>query len=100
MDTQANALPSLTPAQLAGRLGRIDAPLVFDVRKAPAFDATSRVIASAIRVAPEQVPAAGRLIGRDRSVIVYCVHGHEVSQGAARALGEAGFNASFLEGGI
>jgi hypothetical protein len=31
---------------------------------------------------------------------VYCVHGHEVSQNAAKALRDAGFNACFLDGGI
>src|SRR4029434_2915478 len=34
------------------------------------------------------------------SAVVYCVHGHEVSQGAARALQDLGFAASYLEGGL
>jgi rhodanese-related sulfurtransferase len=100
MDTHPTDLPSITPAQLAGRLGRASAPLVFDVRKMPAFDAASRAIAGAVRVAPDLVPAAFPLIESDRAVVVYCVHGHEVSQNAARALRQAGFAASFLEGGI
>jgi rhodanese-related sulfurtransferase len=33
-------------------------------------------------------------------MVVYCVHGHEVSQSAARTLRELGFKAQYLEGGI
>ena len=33
-------------------------------------------------------------------VVVYCVHGHEVSQGAAATLREAGVDAVYLEGGF
>src|SRR5262249_14394145 len=36
----------------------------------------------------------------DRSVVVYCVHGHEVSQQTAVALGGAGVDVRYLEGGI
>src|SRR5205814_10684183 len=32
--------------------------------------------------------------------VVYCVHGHEVSQNAARALAQSGIPARYLEGGI
>jgi hypothetical protein len=37
---------------------------------------------------------------RGRPVVVYCVHGHEVSQGAAAALAAIGVEARYLEGGI
>ena len=33
-------------------------------------------------------------------VVVYCVHGHEVSQGIAAALSEDGLDAGYLIGGI
>jgi hypothetical protein len=33
-------------------------------------------------------------------VVVYCVHGHEVSQGVTSALRTAGVDAAYLEGGI
>ena len=61
--------------------------------------------ASASRRRPDQGRAAarsraawrsgGRRCPRGASVVVYCVHGHEVSQNAAKALG-----ARYLEGGI
>src|ERR687891_617863 len=34
------------------------------------------------------------------AAIVYCVHGREVSQGAAAVLSEAGVAARYLEGGL
>jgi len=34
------------------------------------------------------------------SAVVYCIHGHEVSQNAAKVLNELGFNAQYLDGGI
>jgi Fe-Mn family superoxide dismutase len=36
----------------------------------------------------------------DRDVVVYCVHGHEVSRAAALRLRAAGHRARFLRGGV
>ena len=93
-------LPFLSPQQVADRLGRAASPLIFDVRKAPAFDAASRVISGAMRFLPDHVAEVIPQLNRKRSVVVYCVHGHEVSQGAARALRADGIDASVLEGGL
>lgn len=106
MDTASSSDSSahaITAAQLAARLGNSDAPLILDVRKAPAFDAGERMIAGALRVAPDALAAALPTLpalSRAREVVTYCVHGHQVSQGAAQQLREAGFSARFLEGGI
>jgi len=90
----------ISAERLSARLGRADAPILVDVRKAPAFDGARRAIAGALRIAPDDiVPGSAKLPG-DREIVAYCVHGHEVSQDAARALASAGFNAAFLEGGI
>ena len=106
MDTASSSDSSahaITAAQLAARLGSSDAPLILDVRKAPAFDAGERMIEGALRVAPDALaaalPALPALL-RGREIVAYCVHGHQVSQAAAQQLREAGFNARFLEGGI
>ncbi len=101
MDTKLSEdSPSVSASVLAGRLGRGDAPIIVDVRKAPAFDKTTRVVAGALRCLPDEIRASTAWLPRSREIVVYCVHGHEVSQGAARSLREAGFDASFLEGGI
>ena len=91
---------SISAASLSVRLGRFDAPIFVDVRKAPAFDAASRVIAGALRIAPDDIEQGSAKLPAKREIVAYCVHGHEVSQAAARSLLAAGFNAAFLEGGI
>ena len=85
-------LPSITSESLMTRFGTAAAPLLLDVRKAPAFEAADRLIAGALRNAPAAWPS--------RAIVTYCVHGHEVSQGAAAALRVAGHDAAYLEGGI
>jgi rhodanese-related sulfurtransferase len=96
MDTVA----SISIPSLRSLLGTPRAPLVIDVRKPPAFDADPVMIASALRRAHDSVDAWAAALSRGRDVVVYCVHGHDVSQGAARALGVRGVPARYLEGGI
>ena len=101
MDTAAvDLLPFLSPQQVADQLGRADAPLIFDARKTPAFDAASRVIPCALRLLPDDVSGIVSRLTRERRVVVYCVHGHAVSQGAARSLRDGGIHACYLEGGV
>jgi len=75
-------------------------PLVIDVRKRPAFETATDMIAGALRREPEKVSAWTAELPSASAVAVYCVHGHEVSQGVARALSERGIAAQYLEGGI
>lgn len=77
---------------LADRLGRPDAPFILDVRRDARFAPSEHRVASAVRVLPSGETT--------RDVVVYCVHGHEVSQQAARELRAAGRRAWVLEGGI
>ena len=103
MDTatsRTTSPPCIAASALAMRLGRSGQPLILDVRKAPAFDAAPCLIANALQVAPDTLDQVMPQLPRDREVVVYCVHGHEVSQNATRQLIAAGFNARFLEGGI
>ena len=74
--------------------------LVIDVRRRPAFQAATDMIAGALRRDPEQVASWTAELPSASNVAVYCVHGHEVSQGVAEALGERGITARYLEGGI
>jgi thiosulfate sulfurtransferase len=73
---------------------------LLDVRRRPAFEAEPRLLPSAVWRDPEQVATWAAELDRHQPVIVYCVHGHEVSQGVADHLREAGFDAAALEGGI
>ena len=91
---------SITPAALRQALRSDQPPLVIDVRKKPAFLGAPDMIRGALRRDPLRVVLWGATLPPAADVVVYCVHGHEVSQGAAQALRAAGINASYLEGGI
>jgi rhodanese-related sulfurtransferase len=90
---------SISPEQFAANLGGPEAPLVLDVRGDERFAESDRMLPGARRCPPEQV---ARFAGNTRPahVIVYCVHGLEIGEGAVTQLRAAGWNARFLEGGI
>jgi rhodanese-related sulfurtransferase len=91
---------AITPDDPYGRLGTQDAPLLNDVRRAKAFDEDVARIIGAVRRAPDAVQEWAAALPPARPVVAYCVHGHEVSQGAAAALRTIGFDARYAEGGI
>jgi rhodanese-related sulfurtransferase len=93
-------LPSITSDALHDRLGTAAAPVTIDVRRADAFAADGRLIAGAIRRIPEDVSRWGRDLPAGRRVVVYCAHGHEVSQAVAAALRASGVDAGYLDHGI
>ena len=91
---------SITSAALRQALRTEQPPLVIDVRKKPTFLGAPDMLRGALRRDPLRVADWGGTLPSAASVVVYCVHGHEVSQGAAQALRAAGLHASYLEGGI
>jgi len=86
---------SITPAALRQSLLSDQPPVVIDVRKHATYLAAPDQIRGALRRGPATVDAWKATLPRGARVVVYCVHGHEVSQGVAKALG-----AVHLEGGI
>jgi rhodanese-related sulfurtransferase len=86
---------SITAAALRQSLRSDRPPLVIDVRRNERFRESPYVIRGALRRDPAAVASWKETLPRAASVVVYCVHGHEVSQNVARALG-----ARYLEGGI
>lgn len=90
---------SIAPRKLHSLLGSAASPLVVDVRREKAYEADGGLIAGAVRAPGDLVEFAQRHRGA-APVVAYCVHGHEVSQEAARSLAAAGIEASYLEGGI
>lgn len=91
---------SITFSDMQSALRNPQPPLVIDVRQEPAFRAAVEMISGALRRNPETVDAWAQELPSAGTVIVYCVHGHEVSQGVAKALGAHGIDAYYLEGGI
>jgi rhodanese-related sulfurtransferase len=90
---------SSTPRNLYSLLGTGQSPVILDVRRDKAYDTDRRLIASALRPAGDLVEFAKRHAA-GVPIVAYCVHGHEVSQEAARTLAAAGMQASYLEHGI
>lgn len=90
---------SIDPRSLYSSFGSPLSALVFDVRRDAAFDADPQMIAGALRPDGDLVAFAAKY-AHGRALAAYCVHGHEVSQEAARTLSRAGYQASYLEGGI
>ena len=97
MDTVAS---SYAVSTLLDRLGSPQAPLIIDVRLAPTFESDTRLIAGATWRDPFLVSEWSKYLPRHRPVVVYCVHGFEVSRNAAHALRADGVDARSLEGGI
>ena len=87
--------PAISAASLRQSLASARPPLVIDVRKGPTFLGASDLIRGALRRDPSRVADWSKSLPGEADVVVYCVHGHEVSQDAAKVLG-----ARYLEGGI
>ena len=96
----AQALPSISAAELYDQLGTASAPMVVDVRRPADFASADTLIVSAFHRDPDQVEQWRRELSSRARVVVHCVHGHQVSQGVAAALRAAGIDASYLQGGI
>jgi len=94
---------SISPGGLAAALNQPevkDRPLVIDVRRAAAYLSAPDTIAGALRRDPQDVGAWGPHLPLAAQVVVYCVHGHQVSQDAAQALRQQGLRAQYLEHGL
>src|SRR5215475_1911565 len=92
-------LSSISPTELYARLGTASAPTVVDVRRPADFATAGALIISAYHRDPDKVEQWGKELSHGRQVVVHCVHGREVSQGAV-ALRAAGADAVYLQDGI
>jgi len=91
---------SVTASNLQDMLSGGQPPIVIDVRRQPAFTSSTVMLQGALRRDPERVREWAKSLPRASSAVVYCVHGHEVSQNTAAALSEQGVAARYLDGGI
>lgn len=90
----------VTPAALRQLLISNQPPLVIDARRSAAFRSAPDWLRGALRRDPEHAQRWYAALPQSARVIVYCVHGHEVSQGVARELRARGLEAAYLDGGI
>ena len=87
---------SIMPMDLADSLS---SHTVIDVRKAPAFLASGMTVAGACRRLPFDAENWWSEFA-GRRVVVFCVHGHEVSRAVCGFLEDKGIDATVLEGGF
>jgi superoxide dismutase, Fe-Mn family len=92
--------PCLLPEALMSLLMTTQPPIVLDVRRRPAFAAAPATLPGAIWRDPHAVEQWAAELPSGCSIIVYCVHGHEVSRAVRDALRRRGLMASMIEGGI
>lgn len=93
-------MDAITPQELITLRRQTPAPLIIDVRREAVFQTAPDLIAGATRRDPATIKEWAGTLNNNAPVIVYCVHGHEVSQTAAKVLRERNLNTKFLEGGI
>jgi rhodanese-related sulfurtransferase len=87
-------------ASLSATLGRAAHPLVIDVRRAEAVAKDPVLIAGATWRDPFQVNDWVKYLPRHRDIVVYCVHGFEISKNAADAIAAEGLRVGYLDGGV
>jgi thiosulfate sulfurtransferase len=90
---------SLDVAELAELIKANPQTCLVDVRKPAARAASGLVIPNSHRESPFEAETWWQFYA-SASVVVYCVHGHEVSQGACHVLRGRGIEARYLDGGF
>ncbi len=95
-----NTSTSITVGELQQALNSAHPPRLIDVRRTAVFEQATSLMAGAHWQDPAAVDTWGTALPRSGAVVVYCVHGHEVSRNWARRLQAMGINGRFLEGGI
>ncbi|WP_077524496.1 rhodanese-like domain-containing protein [Metapseudomonas resinovorans] len=73
---------------------------LLDVRREAARAADAAAIPDARWLDPESVFTWKDSVPRDRPVVLYCAHGHEISQGIAATLEAMGLDARYLIDGF
>lgn len=91
---------SITVAELSRQLQQGKPLRLLDVRRAQARTASGVQIAGAQWRDPALWLDWKDAIARDLPIVVYCAHGHEISQGLTATLQAMGADACHLEGGI
>ena len=91
---------SISVATLLAAHGNAASPLVIDVRRIQAFEADSTMLAGATWRDPFAINDWIKFLPHQSDIVVYCVHGHEISKNACAALRVAGLKAHYLEGGF
>jgi rhodanese-related sulfurtransferase len=91
---------TISPRELCRLVGTASCPPIFDVRREEAYAAAADLIPTAKWRDHRLADLWAKDLPGGCGVVVYCVHGHQVSQSAAALLRSLGIRARHLEGGI
>jgi|TARA_R110000744_G_scaffold104849_2_gene200635 rhodanese-related sulfurtransferase len=91
---------TLSPQDLIVLQQQSDQILVLDIRKQHDFDIDPQIIKGANRHQPEEIDRWIEELPINQDIIIYCVHGHAVSNTVLDRLLEGGLKARYIEGGI
>jgi rhodanese-related sulfurtransferase len=91
---------SISPLELARLVGSAGCPHVVDVRRQQAYAADGRRIAGALWRDHMQAGAWSHQFDDGAGIVVYCSHGHNVSQIAGALIAAEGIDVRVLAGGI
>ena len=96
----SDSFNSISPDELRRLIGRPDCPPVIDVRRRAVFETAETLIPGARWCDYAEAGRWAQHLPLGADIIVYCVHGHNVSQAAIADLRRLGFRARALAGGI
>lgn len=91
---------SISPNSLIDLVGTARAPVIVDVRRADVAGAEPARIPGALWRDHMAAAEWGPALDAGQGIVVYCAHGHNVSQLAAALLTAEGLDARVLEGGL
>ena len=86
--------------EVAALSGSVNKVRTLDVRRVETFARAADTIVGAAWRDPAQLPRWSAELDAGQALVVFCVHGHDVSRSAALDLRARGFDARYLAGGI
>ncbi|MDO1449616.1 thiosulfate sulfurtransferase GlpE [Rhodocytophaga aerolata] len=96
--TQADT--TITTHELQELIKKRSKVRILDVRLKKDFQADPQLLPTATWLDPTNVEEWAKVLPKDSLIVVYCVHGHKVSQGVTNRLLELGYPVQLLSGGI
>ncbi len=91
---------TIEPAELNRLLQQGHDIQILDVRTKADFDVDPKMLPAARWHDPTTVSEWSSVLLKNTKIVVYCVHGHAVSDGVVDHLREQGLDACLIEGGI
>jgi rhodanese-related sulfurtransferase len=100
VEKQTPPADTITVQDLQSRIRSGATIQLVDVRLPKDRKVDPRLLPTAVWRDPEQVDTWAKALSKNKPVVVYCVHGHRVSQQVESRLSQLGYSVQRLAGGI